>query len=140
VRHAQRCVGEVLGQRRQWPSRFGQHDSCGNKRIAHGRELDCSECWCTHQHRHHDNNDNDNNDNDNNGRTNHNDNNNNDNSRTNYNVVYNNLNLNLNYVIDNNSCAARDHRSFNNHHSAIINNYVNHTGETCCATAHGQRI
>jgi hypothetical protein len=52
VRHARQLNREVLGQRRKWPTRFGQHNTCGNNSGTNGRQLGCTQCGCTHQYGH----------------------------------------------------------------------------------------
>ena len=132
----------MLGQRRQWSPRFGQHDTSGNKCIAHGRQPCCTKRRRTRQYRHHNDNNNDNN------------NNNDDDDRTyfyNYlfdnivNDLFNNIIVDYVFVNDNNACATGDHRAVNyNHDCAATDNYAhynyvdnNHTSACCYSATYG---
>jgi len=118
----------MLGQRWEWSPRIGQHIACGNHCIAHGRQLGCTQRWCTHQYRyHHHNNyvDDDNNNNYDNVNHNH-------DGRVNFhnylfdnivNDVFNNIIVDYDFINDNNTCATGDHRSVNYNNDCATNNH-----------------
>jgi hypothetical protein len=132
----------MLGQRWQWSSRFGQYITCWDNRGTHGRQLGCTQRWCTHQYRH------------------------NNYDHYNYNnydnvdyyddgctdlhddVDYyddgctNHYNYNCGRTSDNNS-RTNDNNSRTDYYYVnvyYVNVNVNHASTRCCATAHGQRI
>jgi hypothetical protein len=143
--HARRRIGEMLGQRRKWSSRFRQHIACGNNSCTHGRQFGCTQRWCSHQYGHdnnnHDNHDYDDNNYDNHNYDNHNYDNHHDNGCTDYYNVndnhhdngctdYYNVNVNHNVIV-------YDHNGRTNHN---IDDFINDTSAQSCATAHHQRI
>ena len=137
MRHARRRIGEMLGQRWQWSSRFGQHHTCGYKHNADGRQPDCTQCGRIHQYRHN-NYDNDYDDDNNN---NNNDNNNNDNNHDDYNNDGRANNYNNFDFDDHNGRTACLHRALydNNHNGRTnhnIDDFINNASAHGCATAH----
>jgi hypothetical protein len=147
MRHARRRIGEMLGQRWQWSSRFGQHHTCGYKCIAHGRQLGCTERGCTHQYRHNNYNDYDydNNDNNDNYHDNYHDDYNNDGRANNYNNDGRANNYNNFDFDDHNGRTACLHSALydNNHNGRTnhnIDDFINNASSHGGATAHHQRI
>ena len=126
MRHARQLNGEVLGQRRKWPTRFGKHNTCGNDSGTNGRQPCCTERGCTHQYghnnhdHHYDNNDYDNNDYDNNDYDNNHDYDNND-SRTDHYNVY-------DYINNIYDGCTDDYDDVNNIHDGCTD--YNHDGST----------
>jgi hypothetical protein len=138
VRHARQRVSEVLGQRWQWSSRFGQYITCWDNRGTHGRQLGCTQRWCTHQYRH---NNYDHYNNDYNDYNDYNDDDNHDNGCTN-NDNFDNNDINLNNDVnfyDHNGCTTNNNFD-NDRTNNNIDDFINDTSAHSCATAHHQRI